>query len=249
MQVIFVPGMQCTGQLFGDVSAALQARFPNILVSNHVVKESRLEAAATSLAGKMDGPSILVGHSLGGTVAMAAARMYPFSVAGLALICSNPRPPRTDQVGLWGEMSRQVLDGQLSSISQGLVPKLLDGQIWDTSLAATEAAEMCHRMMAEIGDHGLAAQLGVQRQRIDERLALAEFFGPVLAVAAARDSLVPVHVVKEIAMNARQGEFATVSGASHMLPMTEPVQLTSLLTQWISTNFDPKLAAAGNNID
>lgn len=249
MHIVFIPGMQCTGEVYLELIALLRPQFPAMRMTVHEVAESGLGDAALAVAGKLGEPGIVVGHSLGGTVAMATARMFPNSVAGMVLVCANPRPPRVDQVSTWENMKQQVQAGQLGEISGGIVPKLLAGQAWSNPHAAATAEKTCLRMTEEVGGAGLFAQLGVQAQRVDERQALGNFPGPVLAVAAAQDSLVPAAVVQEIATNAQKGSFVTVDGASHMLPMTEPAHLSSILAQWLGTNFDPMPAAAGHVID
>ena len=50
-----------------------------------------LAAVGATAATLCLGPSVLVGHSLGGLVAMAAALAWPDKVAGLALVTTSPR--------------------------------------------------------------------------------------------------------------------------------------------------------------
>lgn len=249
MHIVFIPGMQCTGEIYLEVIALLQQQFPQLRMTVHEVTEGRLDDAAAAAAGKLTEPGIVVGHSLGGTVAMATARMHPDSVAGMVLVCANPQPPRREQESMWELMKRKVQDGQVGEISAGIVPQLLAGQSWPDAQLAETAKKNCLRMTEEVGADGLMAQLGVQAQRVDERQGLGSFPGPVLAVAAAEDSLIPPSVVQEIATSAHNGSFVTVDGASHMLPMTEPGHLGRILATWLGTNFDPKPAAAGQLID
>lgn len=247
MQLIFIPGMQCTAQIFDDVTAALAGLFPQISMSTYTATECSVEEATSALAELITEPALLVGHSLGGTLAMATSRLYPEKVAGMALICSNPRPPRNEQREQWAEMKKQASEDQLDLIAKDLVPKLLKGQRWGTTLAAAASKETCHQMIKDVGCQGLVAQLSVQSQRIDERPGLSKFPGPVLAIAAEEDCLIPPAIVQEISSSAKKGEFSTVAEASHMLPLTEPTTLVTILTQWISTNFSPQLTELSSN--
>ena len=239
--VLMVPGMQCTEEVFTELRAGLRARMPGIDIRDHRVTADTVAAAALDLTAALDRPTVLIGHSLGGTVAMAAARLDPNWVAGLVCLCANPRNPIRDQRRDWlhlRDRTRRVgLPPMGPTVNRWISRGPSDGTPGAVRRHAA-ADRTCRRMAAEVGADGLIAQLGVQLSRIDERPGLARFGGPVLAVAADTDTLVDPKATAEIAAAAPHGRFVRIHG-DHMAPLTSPDPVTEVVADWMTDRFVP----------
>ncbi|CAM3139544.1 Putative aminoacrylate hydrolase RutD [Arthrobacter ulcerisalmonis] len=235
--LIMIPGMQCTAAMFAPLQAELQRTLPGTRISTHVAGESSLTAAVASLARSITEPAVLVGHSLGGTVAMATARAHPELVAGMALLCSNPNPPRLDQQQLWHEETEAATHGLVEERVNGIVERLVGGERFLSPNELASVTGICRAMVTETGPQGLINQLGIQKSRVDERPGLREFEGPVLSVVAAEDQLIPLPIATETAFYARKGRNEVIHGVSHMAPLTTPEKVASQLTRWLQESF------------
>jgi pimeloyl-ACP methyl ester carboxylesterase len=235
--IVMIPGMQCDEVMFEAVIDRLRTRIPGAKIEVQVLRQPGLDAAVSALASELDQPVVLIGHSLGGTVAMALAREFPESVAGLALVCASPRPPRPSQLTYWTGLIRRIKEGDLLRIVDEIVPELV-GSTTSALAFPSRISTICRRMALATGAEGLSAQLRIQLDRIDERPALGAYPGPVLALAADDDCLVPAEAVRDISTSAARGDFALLAGATHMAPLTAPGAVASTLETWLRDNFN-----------
>ncbi|MGW3481937.1 alpha/beta fold hydrolase [Rhodococcus indonesiensis] len=229
--LVFVPGMQCTEDTFAPVVNYLRGRFgERVPTTIRPVRAYSLEEAVDDLLGTGD-RIVPVGHSLGGTVALAAARLAPHRVPALATVCANPRGPRPTQRAAWNDQISRVARGELAGCIDEVLPQLVGD-------ASPDLAARVRAMMEATGELRYLQQLQIQHQRIDERPALADFDGPVLAVAAENDRLIPVPVATEIADTAPRGTSTVVPGAGHMLPLEQPATVAIALGSWVEQLLD-----------
>ncbi len=233
--IILIPGMQCDESMFEGIIHRLWTLMPEARLEVHLLHQTGLDAAVSALMARIDQPAILVGHSLGGTVAMALARRFPERVAGLALVCASPRPPRPTQLTYWTSLLRRLKDGDLVGIVDEIVPSLVGSTT--ASAYAANHYQTCRRMALNTGAPGLAGQLRIQLDRVDERPALGSYAGPLLAMAADDDCLVPSAAVREISASTPRGEFALIPRATHMAPLTMPGTVASTIGSWLHKNF------------
>ncbi len=180
-----------------------------------------------------DPPVVLVGHSFGTQVALEAYRRRPERVVGLVLLCGSFG--RVTYTFKGSDMLATVLPDLIAFAERH--PKLARA-VWsrfpvrfglnlarvtgDVNLshvrpedlepyfrhAAHVDFEMFLRMLREAGEHS-AEDL------------LPEVRVPALVVAGERDSFTPAGVSEVMAKLLPKGEFALISGGTHVLPLEE----------------------------
>lgn len=247
--VILLPGMQCTELTFSDMVPLVQRALPAVAFEVAIVHASDLDAAVTDvlevIGDRMS--AVLVGHSLGASVAMATARTHPEAVVGLACVCANPRSPTSEQRAWWLELrerSREMPAAEWAEFNESIL------DLWHPSASSArpehDQSDPNHvalrrrsrRMIDDTGREVLRAQLGVQLSRRDERSGLAAFGKPVLAVAGARDLIVDADRLAEIA-DLGGGRFVLVEEGDHLTPMSAPAPLADALTSWLEQEVLP----------
>ena len=90
-RLVLLPGLACDARLWQDQLPALPGAF-DVRVSDAHTRHARIEDMAAAVLAENEGPLILCGASMGGMVAMEAARQAPQRIAGLALLGTNARP-------------------------------------------------------------------------------------------------------------------------------------------------------------
>lgn len=188
---------------FGDAPRA-PGPYTVAAMADHV--EARLHA----LGGA---PLILVGHSMGGKVALAVAARRPEALRALVLLAPSPPTPepiaedkRAALIAGWAEYS--VASQTLAEI---------------TSAPLTEG----HRRLA-IGDMMRASKAAWtawltdgSREDISDEVAAIEV--PVTILSGACDTVLPTRLIRrEVAARLRDASVLAVPGAGHLLPLEAP---------------------------
>jgi pimeloyl-ACP methyl ester carboxylesterase len=150
--------------------------------------------------GEIPGPRVLVGHSMGGAVAMQVALDHPDLVAGVIVIASGPRLFVPDA----------ALELALSDFAAECERLLRKG--WWEPDDATIAAEAA--LIGEVGPETLIADYTACRG-FDIANRLGEVRVPVLVVAGARDGLTPPSLGERLAQGLRQALLVVVPDAGH----------------------------------
>ena len=88
--LVLVPGLNSTGRIFEPQIAALKDERP-VLVAEHR-RDGTIGAIAARLLAEAPERFALLGHSMGGYVALEVLRQAPDRVARLALLDTSARP-------------------------------------------------------------------------------------------------------------------------------------------------------------
>jgi pimeloyl-ACP methyl ester carboxylesterase len=167
----------------------------------------------------IDGPRALVGHSLGGAVALELARTRPDLVQGLVVIAGGARLPVPDRV-----MERAAADPDAERA------RLLDGLVADPGAAAARGLRAA---LQACGPAALAADYAACRD-FDLRGSLAEIRVPVLVIAGAEDRLVPPWLGEELARGLPMARMVVVAGARHAPMADAPATVNLLLAAYLA---------------
>jgi pimeloyl-ACP methyl ester carboxylesterase len=182
----------------------------------HGAALDRVEALAGALAPaveSLDGPRALIGHSLGGAVALELARTRPELVDGLVLIASGARLPVPDE----------ILD-RVRSDPAGERRRLLEAFVADPELPIAREVGTALR---ECDDAVLAADYAACAAA-DLRGRLGAVRAPALVIAGGEDRLTPPWLSEELARELPMAQLILVPGARHM-PMADADGTVNLL--------------------
>ena len=172
------------------------------------------------------GAFALVGHSMGGYVALEILRQAPRRVECLALLNTHARPDSAEAT----ENRRRLMalaERDFPAVIRSLLPKLvLEAHVDELSGAITEMALAC-------GKEAFFRQERAIIGRIDSRAHLAAIECPTLVVAARHDALMPVELLEELAHGIRGATLAVVEDSGHMAPLEQPRAVASLIGDWL----------------
>ena len=165
------------------------------------------------------GPRVIVGHSMGGAVALQLALDHPDLVDGLVVIASGARlfVPQTAF-----ELARTDLPAECARLVRKGWPRA------DNATIATEVAQMI-----EVGQHTLlqdyAACLGFN---VVDRLH--EVRVPVMVITGDQDALTPLSLANELLAGLPQGIGVVVPDAGHWLMKEHPATVSLLLAGFLA---------------
>src|SRR5215475_12596482 len=168
-------------------------------------------AVAHVLAALECGPVVVVGHSLGGSVAIALAARRPDLVRGLVLIASCVKLPLVDSVG---ERVVAYLPGPLRRLLFFSMAK----KVLFAPEAPTEAIAITMRELRACRPETLQADVRAARA-MDLTAQAAALDVPTLVLSGRRDRLITPTLAERLGALIPGSRLHIVDGAGHMLPL------------------------------
>jgi len=179
-------------------------------------------------------PVALVGHSLGGMVALELMAWDAARVA--ALVLSGTSPAFGNKDGAW---QREFLEQRLAPLDcgegmTGLAPGLVLGMA--AGNAPRDAVARAALLMAGVPEatyrKALAALVG-----FDRRNALALLRVPVLCVVGSEDRNSPPKVMQQMAARIPGAEVCVLPGVGHLSQMEAPQAVNPVLVEFLQRRF------------
>ena len=225
--LVLLPGTLLDAELFGHQIAHL-ADVAEITVGDLANDDSIAGMARTVLAAAPQ-RFALAGLSLGGIVAFEIMRRAPERVSRLALLDTNPLPPRPEQLAAWAELGGLAEAGRLDQVVDRLLPGLLRPG-WH----ADERTERAVRAMAgRVGAAAYGRQLRALAGRADSRPTLGTLACPTLVLVGRQDALTPVALHEEMAAAIPNAALVIVEQCGHLSPLEQPQAVTAALRYWL----------------
>ncbi len=205
---------------------------PEVATAHQDVNLHTIEDFAARLLAQHTGPLVLAGASMGGMVAMEAARQAPERVAGLALLGTTARPETPDM--------RALREGAIELFERGRVREVIEPNValafHPVNAAKTDLVQAYLDFVLDAGADHLVRQNRAVIRRPDARTHLPAVACPVLVVCGAADQLTPPECSAEIAALVPGAEQHLLPDSGHMLTMEQPEVVARLLVQWLARN-------------
>lgn len=250
--VVFLPGLTCNERLWHHVVGALVDQ-PRATAASHQTQclppsssvgapvfsadshhTSCLDDTAAALLESLPhGPLSVVGHSLGGYLAMAMLRKAsPGRIDRLALISTQPRADTPAiQLRRRDLMAKVRRSGPLAGISPSSV---LLGKVQRDDVALWSVME---NMASEVGVERFVCGCTAAMNRVDSRNTLRAIIAettPVLLIVGAEDAITPVATTREMSSLIPHAKVTVLPDCGHMAPLERPDDVSSALVDFLS---------------
>jgi pimeloyl-ACP methyl ester carboxylesterase len=159
----------------------------------------------------------LVGHSMGGYVALAFVRLYPERISGLGLVSSQVLADAPERKEGRHKSAAEVAANGIGSVVEAMTPKFTS----DEGLQAYARSAMERQAPA-----AYIGALKAMAERMDSSPLLSSFNFPVVIVHGGADSLIPIDRAQEVKSALPQAHLVEIPGAGHM-PMMEAKEKTA----------------------
>lgn len=153
----------------------------------------------------------IVGHSMGGYVALAFARVFPSRVGGLGLVATQVQADSEERKAGRQATARQILKEGIQDVVEDMAPKLAHSAGPRDAVAG---------IIARQRPAGLAVALDAMAGRPDSADVLRSFRGPVVIIHGAADELIPVERALEMHRLKPAAHYLELPDVGHM-PMLE----------------------------
>jgi pimeloyl-ACP methyl ester carboxylesterase len=229
--MVLLHGFPLDHHLWDDVAPLLSDTFELIIPdlrgfggSSTVDSFYVMEDFAADIAVLLDQLQIqkaaIVGHSMGGYVALAFTRLYPERVTGLGLISSQVVADAPDRKEGRYKSAAEVADKGIASVVVTMTPKF-------TSDARLQ--EFARQSMEQQQPAAYIGALKAMAERVDSTPLLSSLNIPVVLVHGDADSLIPIDRAREVKAAVPKAHLVEISGAGHMPMMESPEQTAGAL--------------------
>jgi len=226
-RLILLPGLAGDDVMWQAQLAALAAWNPAV-TDVHMRHDTVSEMAAALLA-ESTGSLVLCGASMGGMIAMEAARQAPERIVALALLGTTARPESTEM--------RQLREAAIELFAQNRLLEVIEpnvGFAFHTDRASDAALVRPYlEFVLRAGARQLIRQNRAVIQRPDARVHLPSLRCPTLVMCGDADQLTPPENSREIAGLIADAQLVMVPRCGHMLTMEQPHQVNAALLAWL----------------
>lgn len=179
-------------------------------------------------------PAILMGHSMGGMVALQHMARHPDQVAALVLAASSPAFGQTD-----GEFQKAFIADRLAplkagkrmaDVAEGLLPKLCAPGYAGAGLALAQAC--MSSLTPEAYERALHALV-----HFEQRAVLPQIAVPCLCLAAEHDQAAPPSVVERMAHKIPNARSQCLKGVGHLMNLEDPDLFAQAVFDFLEEHF------------
>ena len=177
---------------------------------------------------------VVVGHSMGGYVALAFAKAYPEKLAGLCLFHSTPNPD--------SEEKKVNRDREIELIKTGKKELIVKTHI--PSAFAKENLKRCADMVEEVtlmaletDNDGIIANLNGMKVRPDSNDFLKTLTQPVLMLFGAKDSYIAPEVAATLADQFPMHRTVMLENSGHLGFIEEEKRSVEIISEFATQAF------------
>lgn len=153
----------------------------------------------------------LAGHSMGGYVALAFARLFPERVTGLAMVASQAAADAPERKAGRYKTARDVTEKGVAVVAEAMTPKLSNDK---------KVQEFLSLLMSAQSTAGVTGALKAMAERGDSMEVLSQSTFPIVLIHGDADALIPLDRAREIKSALPAAQLIKIKKAGHM-PMLE----------------------------
>lgn len=173
---------------------------------------SDFAADTVGLLDTLDLPGAhLVGHSMGGYIALALTSMFPDRVLGLGLVSSQTLSDADDRKEVRLKAAIEIEETGTDGVAKSMSVQLA---------ASAELRASLHTMIAVQHPHALSCAQRAMAMRLDQSLVAKHKGDQLMILHGDVDQLIPVSRARELHVLCPSAQYVELAGVGH-LPMME----------------------------
>ena len=228
MEILFIPGLNCTADLFAPQIAALGGAH-GCTVADHGTADN-MAAIAASILEKAPARFALVGLSMGGYVAYEILRQQPDRVERLALLDTRAQPDSEEDA----ERRRQTIALARSGQFDRLHPVFWQRLVHPARLSDAVLEEKARRMVQDTGAERFIRQQTAVLHRPDYRPGLGAIRVPTLVLVGREDAITPPEHAQALVAAIPGARYVEVPDCGHLSTLEQPKAVNEALVAFLA---------------
>ena len=225
--LVMIPGMMCDERIFApQIEELVSKRSVHIA---DISKHDNISDLAADVLSNAPPKFCLVGHSMGGIVAMEICAQDPKRIEKLVLIDTNPLA-ELEEVKLKREP-------QISDALSGKLVNVIRDEMKPNYLASSENQDIilniCLEMALSLGPKVFINQSRALQTRADQQSNIQSINIPVLIMCGSEDKLCTVERHEMMHNMISNSELKIINNAGHMPTLEQPSETTEVLKEWL----------------
>ncbi len=168
--------------------------------------------------------AVIIGHSMGGYVTLAFARLFPERLLGFGLVGSKTAADAPDKQAGRKEMAEAIQQRGMQVAVERMLPSL--------TRDAGVAKQISGIMLSTSVRAGAGASLGMA-ERADSTDLVSEMNVPALIVVGTDDPFSPLDAAHELVHRMKNARLVIIDGAGHMMMMEQPQTVAAGLNDFL----------------
>jgi pimeloyl-ACP methyl ester carboxylesterase len=226
--IVLLPGMMCDARIYGPQIADLSRDFA--VMCAPIDQGERIEEIASRLLDQVPGRFALVGHSMGGIVAMELLRRAPDRVSRLCLMSTTPLPETPQQAAERDPRLIRAKSGRFDEVLREEFPSALVGH----SMYRNEIMALFMDMAQGMGVEAYVRQSRALQRRKDQQGTLRRISFPTLVLCGDRDPLTPVKRHSFMSELIPPAQLQVLEGVGHLPTLEAPEAVAHALRNWMA---------------
>lgn len=227
-------GPQIWDSLQEELEAEYQVLKPDLsTMTSHTSVEAYAEHLYSRLAAPAIGRIVLIGHSMGGYVALALAASHPERIAGLVLVNSTAfADPDTDEQRAKRDAAKAQLqtEGSAAFVEKAVTGMFAEANQQEKAGLVRQTIDRYKTLPVE----ALLAGLQAIRSRPDRSALLADAPYPVLVLAGRHDKAVPIKRSQELSDELPNAQLVVLENSGHLAMLEEPEAVATAVKQFLN---------------
>lgn len=225
--LVIVPDMMCDARGWSTVLTVISYDRPVMFAP--VWKGDRIEEIASDILTGAPSKFALLGHGMGGVVALEMFRRAPERVVRLALMGTNLLSDTPQEAA--------AREPQIIGAKSGRFEQLLKTEVLPLQVAAgpQKSAQMSEimEMAVALGPDVFARQMRAMQRRRDQQSTVRRITQPTLVLAGEYDQVVPCKRQEFLAELIPYAELSVLDGVGHWPMLEDTVATLEALRGWM----------------
>lgn len=225
---VFIPGLLSDQRVW----RAVAEQAPRPVVMADVTRDDTIKGMAARILDEVPGDLVVVGHFMGGRVAMEMAHQAPNRVSRLVLANTGHDALKP---GEREKRKAKIEEGHAdlpAMVKEWLPPMVAASRHSDTALMA-DLTEMAIALGPVVHERQITALI----DRPDAGAYLPKITCPILLLTGSEDAWSPEKQHREMMSIAPDAELEVIERGGHFMPVEQPLVVAKLISDWLSDKY------------